>query len=178
MPKLRKSIWLWGGVIPAIVVILDQLSKYWAIAKFGAPQNICAINPHPNLKIDEFTPLFDLALVCNRGVSFGLFSNSPETARIVFTVFAAVMCVVLWVWMNKEKDKLLSFSLAMIIGGAIGNAIDRARFGAVTDFIDFSDMGFHWVFNVADSAINVGVAGLIISMLLQGRAEKKAAKSP
>jgi len=89
-----------------------------------------------------------------------------------------VMCVVLWVWMNKEKDKLLSFSLAMIIGGAIGNAIDRARFGAVTDFIDFSDMGFHWVFNVADSAINVGVAGLIISMILQGRAEKKAAKSP
>ena len=84
-------------------------------------------------------------------------------------------------WLNKEKDKLLSFAIALIIGGAIGNAIDRALFGAVTDFIDTSDFvrigdfAFKWVFNVADSAITIGVIGLLISMFLQGRREKAEA---
>ncbi len=174
MGKIRKSLWLWGGVLPAAIVAFDQWSKAWAIGKFGVPQNICAINPHPNLSI-EVSPVFDLALVCNQGVSFHMFSSHGETGRIILTAFAFLMCIVLLVWLNREKLKLMSLSLGLIIGGAIGNAIDRARFGAVTDFLNFSDIHFIWVFNVADSAISVGVGGLLLSMFLQGRAEKKRA---
>jgi len=175
MTKLRKNLWLWGGILPALIVVFDQLAKLWATNKFGVPQNICALNPYPGLKI-EVSPIFDLSLVCNRGVSFGMFSGSPEISRIVFSVFAAVMVVVLLVWLNREKDKLTSLALALIIAGAIGNGIDRVLYGAVTDFLDFSDIGFKWVFNVADSAISVGVAGLLLAMLLQGRMEKKATR--
>ncbi|PHR61647.1 MAG: signal peptidase II [Robiginitomaculum sp.] len=176
MGKLREKFWFWGGVIPLSIVAFDQLTKAWAIKKFDAPNNICAINPYPNLQI-EVSPIFDLALVCNQGVSFGLFSGSPEITRIVVTLFAAIMCVVLLFWLNKEKDKLMSWALALIIGGAIGNAIDRALYGAVTDFLNFSDIYFKWVFNVADAAISCGVAGLMIAMFFQAKEEKKSAKS-
>ena len=176
MPKLSKSLWLYGGVLPAVIVVFDQLSKAWALKKFGVPHNICALNPFPGKEI-EVSPVFDLALVCNQGVSFGMFREHADIGRYVLTVFAAVMCVVLLVWLNKEKDKLTKFALGLIIGGAIGNAIDRALYGAVTDFLNFGDMGFKWVFNVADSAISCGVAGLLIAMFLQSRAEKSAQKS-
>jgi signal peptidase II len=187
MPEIRKGLWIWAGLIPALIVIFDQITKSWAIKKFNTSSDICATIPgQPNFEKIEFGPIFDLALVCNRGVSFGLFSNSPELSRIIFTVFAAIMSVVLIYWLSKEKDKLMSLSLALIIGGAIGNAIDRALYGAVTDFIDVGDLTridvgdltkkgtieFKWVFNVADSAITCGVIGLIICMLIQGRREK------
>jgi len=128
-----KSRYLtYGLLIPAIVVILDQASKYWATRLFDVPFNICAINPFPGLT-KEFSPIMDWALVCNQGVSWGMLQ-------------------------------------------AIGNGIDRAFFGAVTDFIDFGDIGFHWVFNIADSAITMGVIGLLLSSYLEARAEKAAAK--
>ena len=176
MPKLSKSLWLYGGVLPVVIVVFDQLSKAWALKKFGVPHNICALNPRPELEI-EVSPVFDLALVCNQGVSFGMFREHADIGRYVLTVFAAVMCMVLLVWLSKEKDKLTKFALGLIIGGAIGNAIDRALYGAVTDFLNFGDIGFKWVFNVADSAISCGVAGLLIAMFLQSRAEKSAQKS-
>ena len=171
--KLRKKLWLYGGLIPAVVIAFDQLSKAWALRKFGQPHNICALNPYPGLEI-EVSPVFDLALVCNLGVSFGLFREHADIGRYALTAFAIIMCIVLLVWLNKEKSKLISVSLGFIIGGAIGNAIDRALYGAVTDFLNFGDIGFKWVFNVADTAINIGVAGLLLSMVLQWRAEKAA----
>ena len=172
MGKLPTNFWLWGGLLPAVIVGFDQLTKYLAVKAFNVPMNICALEDQPYAHI-EIGPVFDFSLVCNRGVSFGLFSGHPEIARIVFTAFAAIMCVVLLVWMSREKSKLMLLSLGLIIGGAIGNAIDRALFGAVTDFLNFGDIGFIWVFNIADSAISCGVAGLILSMLLQGREEKR-----
>ena len=87
MPKFRKNLWVWGVAIPALVVIFDQLSKFWAISKFSVPQNICAINPRPGLKI-ELSPVFDLALVCNQGVSFGMLSSSSTLTRALLTLFA------------------------------------------------------------------------------------------
>lgn len=179
MAKLRKGLWIWAGAIPALIVAFDQLTKFWAVKQFGVGLNVCALGD-PRVPTIEFGPIFDLSLVCNRGVSFGLFSNSPEISRIVFSVFAILMSGFLISWLNKEKDRLLSFSIALIIGGAVGNAIDRALFGAVTDFIDTSDFAqigpyaFKWVFNVADSAITIGVIGLLISMFFQGRREKAA----
>lgn len=182
MAKLRKGLWIWAGLIPALIVGFDQLTKLWAIKKFDVPVNVCALGD-PRVPTIEFSPIFDLSLVCNRGVSFGLFSNSPELSRVIFTIFAIFMSGFLITWLNKEKDKLLSFSISLIIGGAIGNAIDRALFGAVTDFIDTSNFvrigeyAFKWVFNVADSAITIGVIGLLISMFIQGREEKAAAQA-
>jgi signal peptidase II len=174
MPKLSKNLWLYGGLFPAAIVAFDQLTKAWIINKFGVPHNICALNPYPGLEI-ELSPIFDFALVCNQGVSFGMFQEHADIGRYVLTAFAAFMVVVLLVWINKEKDKLTRFALGLIIGGAIGNAIDRALNGAVTDFVNFSDIGFKWVFNVADSSISIGVAGLLTAMFLQSRTEKKAA---
>ncbi len=176
MPKLRKKFWLYGWLIPAAVVAFDQLTKAWALNKFAMPHNICALNPYPGLEI-EVSPIVDLALVCNLGVSFGLFREHADIGRYALTAFAIIMCTVLLVWLNKEKSKLVSVSLGFIIGGALGNAIDRALYGAVTDFINFSDIGFKWVFNVADMAINIGVAGLLLSMFLQWQAEKRTHKS-
>jgi len=81
-------------------------------------------------------------------------------------------CALLWV-LRDTKDKLSQLSIGLIIGGAIGNGIDRALFGAVTDFINFGDIGFHWVFNIADSAITIGVIGLIAASFLTARAAQK-----
>ena len=173
MARLRKNFWLYGGLVPVLTVAFDQLSKAWALKKFDVPHNICALNPYPGNHI-EVSSIFDLSLVCNQGVSFGLFREHADIGRYALTAFAVIMAIVLLVWLNKEKDKLLSFSLGLIIGGALGNAIDRALYGAVTDFLNFDGLGFKWVFNIADSAINVGVAGLLLSMVLQWRAEKKA----
>ncbi len=173
MPKLRNKFWLYGGIIPAGIVAFDQLTKAWALNKFAVPHNICALNPYPRNHI-EVSSIFDWSLVCNQGVSFGLFREHADIGRYVLTAFAVIMSIVLLFWLNKEKNKLVSVSLGFIIGGAVGNAIDRALYGAVTDFINFSDIGFKWVFNVADAAINIGVAGLLLSMFLQWRAEKSA----
>lgn len=170
---LRKKFWFWGGLVPAIIVAADQLSKAWALGKFGVPHNICALNPYPQNHI-EVSAVFDLSLVCNQGVSFGLLASPTLLVRTLLTLFAAGMVVLLLYWLNKEREKLISLALALIIGGAIGNAIDRALYGAVTDFLNFGDIHFKWVFNIADSAITAGVIGLLISMLIQMRAEKAA----
>lgn len=174
MLKLRKKFWLYGGLVPVLTIVFDQLSKAWALKQFGVPHNICALNPYPENNI-SVNSIFDLSLVCNQGVSFGLFRDHADIGRYLLTAFAIIMSIILLAWLNKEKDKLISVSLGLIIGGALGNAIDRALYGAVTDFLNFGGIGFKWVFNIADSAINVGVAGLLISMVMQWRAEKQAA---
>ena len=139
MKTAPKNLWLWGGLLPVFIIGFDQLTKYLAVKAFKVPMNICALENQPYAHI-EVSPIFDFSLVCNRGVSFGLFSGHPEIARVVFTAFAAIMCIVLLVWMSREKSKLMRLSLGLIIGGAIGNAIDRALFGAVTDFLNFQDI--------------------------------------
>jgi len=143
-----KGFWIYCLAIPLVVIIIDQWTKYKAIKFFKAPMNICEINPMPGLAY-EFSPIVDLALVCNQGISWGLLQGD-----VLIYVLA------------KSKDWMNRLSIALIIGGAIGNGIDRALFGAVTDFINFSDIGFKWVFNVADSAISVGVVGLILASFI------------
>ncbi len=162
---LFKGFWVFALIIPGIIIAVDQLTKYWAINFFKAPLNICEINPHPGLFYD-FSPIVDLSLVCNQGISWGLLQGDSSLKRWALTLFAAIMCCVLIYVLTKSKDWLNRTSIALIIGGAIGNGIDRALFGAVTDFINFSDIGFRWVFNVADSAISVGVVGLILASFI------------
>jgi signal peptidase II len=147
-----------------LVIVADQLSKYWilVVLKLQEGQSIEILGP------------LRLTGVWNRGVSFGLLRADHDLVRWAFVAFSAAVAIVLATWVRKTERTLFATALGLLIGGAIGNAIDRVRFGAVTDFLDFSALHFPWVFNVADAAINVGIACLLLDMLLQDRQDKVA----
>ncbi|GGX61447.1 lipoprotein signal peptidase [Litorimonas cladophorae] len=166
---------LLGGAIPAVLVALDQLSKWATTRFFDLPMSICS-TADPRLT-HEVSPIADLSLLCNRGISWGLLQGDSSVKRWALTVFAFLMTLALLYVLRKTKDRLGQFSLCLVIAGAVGNAIDRLFFGAVTDMIDFSDIGFKFVFNVADSYITIGVIGLFVSSFINDRREK-AANSP
>jgi len=143
------------------VIVADQISKYWVLGVYDLPARGTV----------EILPVFSLSMVWNRGVSFGLLAGQADVARWMLVVFSALVAAAL-VWWARKADRLITaVALGLIIGGAVGNAIDRARFGAVVDFLDFSGLGFPWVFNVADSGITVGV----ILLLLEGLIPKRKA---
>ena len=147
----------------AIVIVLDQLSK-WVIL---------TVVMNPPL-IVEVTNFFNLVLVGNRGVSFGLFASDAGWVQPAFAGFATLVAISLAVWMRCAANRFLALSLGMIIGGALGNAIDRLWHGAVVDFLDFHVAGYHWpAFNVADSAITIGVAFIIVEGLFAGQKQTK-----
>ncbi|MDQ7018514.1 MAG: signal peptidase II, partial [Robiginitomaculum sp.] len=126
-----------------------QLSKYWVL-------DILKLRDRPLGHI-ELSNVFDLTFVWNTGVSFGLFSADNLLGRLFLSAFALLVMVVMVVWLWRVERRLMAISLGLIIGGAAGNLIDRLRFGKVVDFLDFSDIHFIWVFNVADTAITIGV---------------------
>ena len=175
----RRFSWL-GGVIPAVLVGLDQLSKWATTQFFNQPMSYCA-QDNENISwadIDyDLSPLMDIHLICNPGISWGLFQSDSPIKRWVLTAFAFLMTIALLYALRKTQDRLGQISLSFVIAGAVGNAIDRFLFGAVTDMIDFSDIGFNYVFNVADSYITVGIIGLFVSTYLNDKREKAAAQS-
>jgi signal peptidase II len=119
----------------------------------------------------EITGFFNLVLTWNRGMSFGLFNNDAAMNALLFTLVAAVIVGGLLVWLHRVQDTLLALAIGLVIGGAIGNVIDRLLRGGVVDFLDFHVAGWHWyAFNLADAAICVGVGLLVIDSLL-GRRE-------
>ena len=146
-----------GGISPAgrlalglaaAVLVVDQAVKAWILEGLDLPLR---------LSVDLVWPL-RLTMVWNEGVSFGFLQARHDLARWGLTAFALVVALALAVWARRADRRLLGVALGLIIGGAVGNAIDRARFGAVVDFIDVSALGFFpWVFNVADAAITIGV---------------------
>ena len=147
----------------AIVIALDQLSKWVILTVVMYPPQII-----------EVTKFFNLVLVGNRGVSFGLFASDAEWVQPAFAGFATLVAVFLAVWMRCAANRFLVLSLGMVIGGALGNAIDRLWHGAVVDFLDFHVAGYHWpAFNVADSAITIGVAFIIVEGLFAGQKQTK-----
>ena len=155
MLKITRLGWT-AYAIAIATIVLDQISKAWILATLGTVQGAS----HP-----VFGPLY-LTLVHNYGMSFGLFRGS-ELARWLLTIFSAVVVVGLAIWARKAVKPLMAAGLGLIIGGAFGNnLIDRIRYGYVVDFIDVSRMHFPWVFNVADSAISVGVALLLLDSFL------------
>ncbi len=151
---------LLGLVIAGAVILGDQLSKWWVVAKLmQSPRAI------------EITPFFSLVMVWNKGVTFGMFDTASSWTRWGFTGLALAIVVALLLWLRKVERRWLAASIGLVIGGALGNVIDRVRYGAVADFLDFHIRGYHWpAFNVADSAIMVGVALLLIDAWL-GRKE-------
>ena len=144
-------------LIALAVIVLDQISKAWILS--GLKLSLYA--PHPVIP-----GLFNLTLVHNEGVSFGLLKANADISRWALVLFSLIVAAALAVWLRRVDKPLTRLALALVIGGAVGNAVDRARLGHVTDFLDFSGLHFPWVFNVADSAISVGVAVLLIEGLL------------
>jgi signal peptidase II len=152
-----------GLLWAAIVTAADQASKA-AVRAFFA-ERACA--PHG----ERVTRFFDLVLTCNRGMSFGLFNNKGGPGAVVFSLFAAVVVVLLLFWLARAKSPLLGLAIGLVIGGAVGNVIDRLRFGGVVDFLYFHIGSWYWpAFNLADSAITIGVAAMLLDGLLFRRA--------
>ena len=142
---------MWLGLIVIICAIAaDQISKFFAAAQLSEGLPVAV------------TSFFSWVKVWNTGVSFSMFNNYGQTGAIVLSVFALGVAVFLFMWMLKETDRLKITAIALIIGGAVGNVVDRIRFGAVLDFLDFHYKNLHWpAFNLADSFICVGVFILI-----------------
>lgn len=144
-----------GLVVAVLVVVVDQLSKWVILVQVMDPPRILPL-----------APFFDLALVWNRGISFGLFSNESQWGPWILTALALAIVAGLTFWLRRVTQRMLALAIGFIIGGAAGNVIDRIRFGAVVDFLDFHVAGWHWpAFNVADAAIAVGAALILIDTL-------------
>jgi signal peptidase II len=150
------------GVIAAIaVLVLDQASKLWLLRVFDIG----------HLGAVRVTPFFDLVLAWNPGISFGWFQNDSTVAQIGLMVIKAVAVIVLAIWMARSRTLLATVALGLIIGGALGNAVDRFAYGAVVDFALFhlriGGNTYNWyVFNLADVAIVAGVAALLYDSFL------------
>ena len=148
-----------------LVIVLDQLTKAWIIG---------GVSLREVRQIPVLPPILNFSWVENTGVSFGLFGGGE--ARWGLTIFSIVVSAGLAWWALRADRRLLITAIGLVMGGALGNVIDRVRFGYVVDFIDFSGTGvFPWVFNVADSAITVGVVLLIIDSLVSERAAQVGA---
>lgn len=144
-----------GLLVALIVVVLDQLTKAIVLGLFEGGQGIAV------------TPFFNLVLVWNRGVSFGMFNSGGAFAPWLLSGLALAVVVGLGAWLRSTDQRLTAFGLGLVIGGALGNVVDRVRFGAVVDFLDFHLAGYHWpAFNVADAGICVGAALMVADGLL------------
>jgi len=146
---------VWSPLAPLVVALvalvfgLDQTHKWWMLAVYDIAVNQPVV----------LTPFFEMVLVWNKGVSYGLF---PSHAQGVLIALSLAITALLWVWACRAQRALTAWALALIIGGALSNALDRMVRGAVADFFHFHVGGFSWyVFNIADVAIVAGVALLL-----------------
>ena len=153
---------LTGLIVAGLVIVLDQLSKYYILYHFLGLNSYIV-----------FGDYFNVVRAWNTGVSFSMFNNYGNIGAYALSTVAIAVVVALFMWLKKETNRLVQIALGMIMGGAIGNVIDRIRLGAVFDFLDFHAGEHHWpAFNVADSFICIG-AGLIILSALITKVSKK-----
>jgi signal peptidase II len=151
-----------AGIIAAIAtLIVDQASKLWLLFVFDIAHRGAV----------RVTPFFDLVLTWNVGISFGWFQSDSPAAQVALMVIKAVAVIVLAIWMARSRTALATVALGLIIGGAVGNAIDRFAYGAVVDFallhVQIGEKALNWyVFNLADVAIVAGVAALLYDSFL------------
>lgn len=153
--------WGWRAyALAAVVLILDQLTKYWILSVVRLPEGAT---------MEVFPPL-QFTRIWNEGVSFGLFQAQHDLVRWGMVAFNVIVAVLLSYWVRTQVRLLPAVGLGLLIGGAIGNAIDRARFGAVVDFIDVQRLGFFpWIFNIADAGITIGVIFILLDSLRRER---------
>ncbi len=149
-----------GLGIAVLAILIDQLVK-WAIL-----DGLDIANRPPI----EVTPFFNLVMVWNYGVSFGMLAHPGSLVPYFLIAVALVIVGVMVVWLWQCRDRVIALAIGLVIGGALGNVIDRFRFGAVADFFDVHLMGWHWpAFNIADSAIFIGVVILLWDGLIRAK---------
>ena len=190
--QLKKKLkWFY---LAFVILILDQLTKWAAMEYIIRPyartpyrQSLNFLEwytspPHilPFVQV-KITSFFNIVMVWNTGVSFGLLGNWSLYGYIILIAIALIITAMFCVWLYDSKNPLYSFAYALIIGGALGNALDRLRFQAVIDFLDFHYKGIHfWAFNIADTAVVSGViiilAGSTILTKMRRMRYKKSAK--
>lgn len=156
----RRNYLAFGLAVAAAVVVLDQITKWWILD--------VVMQPYP--RVVEVTSFFNLVLTWNEGVSFGTFGGGGAFMPYVLSAVALAIAGTLGAWLWKAERRIAALGLGLVIGGAVGNVIDRLRFGAVVDFLDVHAGGWHfWAFNVADAGISVGVAIIVIDGLFEDR---------
>jgi len=164
MSGAARNAWIGYGVA-ILVVALDQAVKAWILGAAHLSEGASAGLWGP----------FQLTLVWNPGIAYGLFRSDAAWPRWALSGFEFAVAAALAVWVRRADKPITGLSIGLVMGGAIGNLIDRVRFGAVVDFIDVRrlqlPLGWHfpWIFNVADSAITVGIIGLIAESVLSPR---------
>ena len=157
-----RRLELQAMVLVVVTLVLDQISKELVLGYL--------------LKTGQVVPVFDgffrLVVVWNKGVSFGMLGGDKALAPWILSAVAVAVCIALFIWLRRTDRPLHGWGIGLVIGGAIGNVIDRARWGAVFDFADFHIGQWHWpAFNVADSAITCGAVLIAIDSL---RAPRKS----
>jgi signal peptidase II len=173
--RSERAPLLWGPLtgfalaVALMAAAIDQAAKLWLLYVFDLGGR----------GIVTLTPFLDLALTWNTGISYGLFRQEGPLGQWALLALKAIAVVLLWIWLARTSSRLTALSLGLIIGGAIGNAIDRVAYGAVADFVLFhittASFSFKWyVFNLADVAIVAGVIGLLYETLMG----EDAAKAP
>ena len=163
---MSEPITRFGLAVAALTCMLDQASKLYLVF-------VVDLANHP-LRLG---PFLDFVLTRNTGISYGLFQTEGPLGQWLLLGFKAIAVVLLWIWLARSRSRLTALSLGLIIGGAIGNAIDRLAYGWVADFVFFHVSGTNWrfnwyVFNLADVAIFAGVIGLLYESLIGERAQK------
>ncbi len=153
-PEFRKGLGL-----AALILLIDQASKWWIVSSVMVPPRVI-----------EVTPFFNLVIAWNQGVSFGMLNSGGWLSEWGLPLGTAAIILGLGVWLYRADRPVTVLGLGLVIGGALGNLIDRIRFGAVVDFLDFHWAAYHWpAFNAADSAITLGAVALVLEALFEGR---------
>jgi signal peptidase II len=159
-----------GLIVAAVVLAADQSSKWWVLNGLDLPR----------LHQVVLLPVLNLTMVWNRGVTFGLLNGFGSWGHLILAAIALAVVVALFLWLRRAETPPIAVSLGTIAGGAVGNVIDRLRYGAVVDFIHahvetpWGDLSWY-VFNVADAAIVCGVAALVIESLTSRKHERRSA---
>lgn len=159
MESTARTSLLWSrhaplaALVALATIILDQANKFWMLYVYD-------IQSKGRVTV---TPFLDFVFVKNTGISYSMFNQDSQEGQYILAAFAIIVSVLMWFWINKSSTgRLMTWSVALIIGGAIGNAIDRVLIGGVADFYSMHAFGFYWyVFNIADVAIVAGVVGLL-----------------
>jgi signal peptidase II len=175
--KMTRA-WRWGIPLIVAIVVVDQLTKAWVLAtpEFAALDCLAQRVPCGGI---EISALFDFSMTWNRGVSFGAMQAEGLARWGLFVVILGIS-IGFTIWLLRAERTLTALALSLVVGGAVGNLIDRAIFGAVVDFIDFRGpwfgwvvggwpIGFPWIFNVADAAISIGAVTLLLDQVLASR---------
>lgn len=164
---VKQAPFLQGLSLAAFVLLADQISKWWILEVIHLPQRGAI----------ELSGIFDLTFVQNFGVSFGMLRAGSDVERWGLMALTGAIAAIFLMWMRHAERKLTIAALAMVVGGALGNMVDRLRFGYVVDFLDFSGLYFPFVFNIADAGITVGAVLLVLDYLTHGE-DKPAAVVP